>query len=423
MKRFIALGMMIIMVLFVAGCKKEGGSYNGDSGDTIKIGAILPISGSSALLGEYQLDGIRLAVDRFNKAGGVLGKQIELVIADTASTPDTGVSEFERLVNNKSICAMIGAYNSSVTAAIAPLVIKYQVPFMVVNAVADQILAENSHYLYRCNQGDRDGYIHYINVFKYLGEFWGRPLEKIAIVAENSDWGKGTAGVISGAAGELGIQVVLNESYKNESSDLSSVITKVKNLNPDLVLPVMYINDALLFSRQMMEYDCNVTIFAHGGGFLDVDFFQKAGKTVSDYIISGSGWFTDVLDVACTQEARDISDAYIKTVGHDMNEMVVNGWLGMYVLLDAIQRAGKIDREAIAVALDETDIPADHPALMFHPYQGVKFGDDGIRYNQNIYANFSYAQMFDGKYKMFYPPEMVSGESPLVFPVPKWSDR
>jgi branched-chain amino acid transport system substrate-binding protein len=326
-------------------------------------------------------------------------------------------------VNDPTICAIIGPYNSGVAAALAPLAIKYKMPFMVTNAVADQTLSENSRYVFRANHGDVDCYNHYINALKYFGEVRGKPLARIAIVFENTDFGKGTSDVFARAVNAIGATVIMNESFQSESSDLSSVVTKIKQLNPDLVLPAMYLNDALLFTRQMMEYDCNVPIVAQGGGFLAVDFPQKAGKKLSQYLIVGSGWFPDVIDAAKTQEAKDIRAAYIKSSGHDMNEAVSFGWLGMYVLLDAIQRAGSTNREAIAQALDATDLPADHPALMFHAYGGIKFGDDGKRFNQNVYAAFMFAQMFNGQFKMVYPPEMIVGKNPLVFPPPNWDKR
>jgi branched-chain amino acid transport system substrate-binding protein len=409
--------------LFVGVCSLMAGGSQAQEENTIKIGSVLPISGGSALVGGYQLDGYKMVLNHFNKSGGVLGKQVELVLADSTGVPDTGVSEFERLANDPSICAFIGTYNSGVAAAIAPLAIKYKMPFVVTNAVADSILSENSHYIFRGNNGDFDSIIHYNNLFKFLGEIRGKAITRIACVFENSDWGKGTSASIAQSAKESKIELVLNESFQNESADLSSLVNKVKQLNPDFVIPVMYLNDALLFTRQMMEYDCNVPIIAHGGGFLDIDYPAKAGK-FSEYVMSASGWFPDVIDVVKTKEAKDIQTAYIKSSGHDMNEMVANGWLGMYILLDAIQRAGKTDREAIALALDATDLKSDHPALMFHPYQGVKFGDyPGIRYNQNIYANFSWAQMVGGTFKLIYPPDMIPGKNPIVFPPPAWNKR
>jgi branched-chain amino acid transport system substrate-binding protein len=412
---------LLVSVNFLA----AGGSQSQSSaaaGNTIRIGAVLPISGGSALFGEYQGDGYRLVVDRINAAGGILGKQVELVITDSASVADTGVTEFERLANNPSICAVIGTYNSGVASAIAPLAIKYKVPFMVTNAVADQILSENSNYIFRANPGDADGFNDGINFWRYLGQVKGTPIQKFAMVYENTDYGKGTKAIYERMAKELGATIVVDEPIQNESADLSSVINKVKQANPDVVVPVMFLNDSLLFSRQMMEYDCNVPIMAAGGGFLDVNFYDKAGKKLSDYVMSSAHWFRDVLDAACTQEARDIAAAYEKKVGHDINETVVNGWLGMYVLLDAIRRAGSADREAIARALDATDLPADHPALMFHPYPGVKFGDIGGRYNQNIYTSICLAQMQDGKFKLIYPPDMIA-KNPLVFPLPPWNRR
>ena len=394
-------------------------------GDTVKIGVLLPFSGSSSYFGESQLVGYQHALDDYlaHYEEDLNGLKIELVLGDTAGVADTGVTEAERLINDEKVSAIIGTYNSGTAAAIAPLAIKYKVPFMVTNAVSDVILSEESNYVFRANLGDADAIASYVDMIRFLGEQRGEPITKVAILYEGTDYGQGAYNNFNDTIfPELGIEVVFGESFTNNSSDLSSVINKIKGSGAELVVPIMFLNDALLFSRQMKEFEVDIPILAYGGGFLGDDYVQQAGDASAYVMVSGS-WIYD--ESALSEEALEYSQKFIEETGNTVpNEPYANGWLGMYCLLEAIARAGSGDRDTIANELDDTDISVGDRALMFHAtFDGVRFEDFNGRYNQNSMSSMMYAQVLDGRYQIVFPPNAETGETPLVFPVPAWSER
>ena len=417
MKKLLAIVLMLAMVFTFAACGAQDEGSVATDGDTIKIGVVLPFSGSSEYVGNAQFYGYQYALaDYMEHYGDQLnGKTIEFVTADSQGVPDTGVSELERLINEEGVSAVIGTYNSGVAAAMAPVAIKYQVPFMVTNAVADSILSQDSIYLYRSNMGDVDAAPSYRNFITYLNEEEGAGIENVAIIYEATDYGQGARdNLVNNVYGQLGINVCLDESIIADSGDMSTVINKLKTSGADAVCVAVLEKDALLFTRQMKEYNVDIPVIAYGGGFITDSYIPQAGDASEDIIASASYLWDEA---AMSEEALAIAADYVANTDYtQVTEPFANGWLGMYALLEAIgSTGGSADREEIAQACDTFVAAADDRALLFHPtIPGIKYEDDGIRYNQNLMAGMQFGQIQGGKFSLIYPAEAARVE--LVWP-------
>lgn len=400
----------------------QGGNDQPEDGKTtVKIGVLLPFSGSSSYYADHQFYGIKYALDHFlkNSDYDTSKLNIELVTADSTGTADVAVTEFERLVNDEKVNAVIGPYNSGAGAAIAPLAIKYKVPVMIVNAVSDIIMQEENTYVYRTNLGDLDGNNSYTEFLKFMMGLEGGGISKVAYVYENSDYGTSMyTNQSTNVFPALGIDVVLAEPFTSGSGDLSGVVNKVKNSGADMVMVCAFTDDAVLFTRQMAEYQVDVPIFGCGAGFSTEEYAQQCGD-MAEYVLNTGSWLYSPETMSA--EANEICDAYMAEADTTVpNETFANGWMGMYALLDAIYRANSADRDAIAQALEDTDLPAGHPALMFHStFGGIRYEDSDGRYNQNSFAGMMLAQFRSGKWEILSMDE----DSTLVWPVPSWSQR
>lgn len=400
----------------------EGKTSDDPEGEVIKIGVLLPFSGSASYFATSQLTGYQHALEDYmdKYADKLAGKKIELVMGDTTGKADTGVTEFERLVNEQKVAAVIGPYNSGVGSAIAPLAIKYKTPLMVTNAVADAIMSEPNDYVFRCNIGDRDTVDSWVEFLNYLNTLRDTPISKAAVVFENTDMGQGANDTFKEFVfPELGIESVVNEAFTNNSTDLSSVVNKVKSSGAEIVIPIMFINDALLFTRQMKEYECDVPMIAYGTGYQADEYLPQSGDA-ADYVICYASWLYD--EQSQSDEANAWVARYIEDTGYAVpNDCYANGWMGMYVLLEAIAAADSSDSEAIAQAIAQTDISTDHRALLFHnAYKGIKFGETNGRYNQNLLCGTTFAQAQDGVYRVIYPK---NSNAELIYPIPSWKER
>ncbi len=420
MKKLLACLLVLTMVLSMSAI-----ALADEGADTVKIGILLPFSGTSAATGELQMRGIQMYVDHVNENGGIQslgGAQIELVKADTTGSPEVGVTEMERLIaENPDMAAIVGPYQSGVGSATVPIAEKYGVPYMLVNCTTDSVLGDSTvKYSFRANLSNLNMSYTFIDLFNAFNEKVPDSCRKLAIIYESSDWGSGIyQNTLDYVVDAVGLEVVLAESFDTGMSDFSSIINKLKASDADVVIPAMYLSDAILFTNQMFEYDCNVPMVAQGGGFTVSEFGPSVGDK-AEYIFSVSPWTADIVN-ARSEEAQQMAADYLEEYGVEMTEYEANGWLGMGVVVDALERCGSTDHDELAAALAETDLTPDDEALLFHDYTGVTFGvvNDSI-YNQNTQANACATQFLDGAYK--YLTTSADDEA-MVWPVPAWSER
>lgn len=417
----------IIGTTVFAGCQGTGGTTTAGA-NTVKLGILLPFTGNNARIAQLQFNGMELAINQFNEAGGVKsmnGAKIEIVKADTTGSPDVGVTELEKLVTSSNVAALLGPYNSAVGSATAPIAEKYKTPYILSNCTADEILQTKYDYVYRANHSNSFDAIDIINYLQWLKDNKeGADFKKFAIVYENTDWGKGMNKVLNEQIPAMyGGEVVLSEGYQSGAADFSSIITKLKSSQADVVIPVAYLSDAILFTQQMQEFDANAIILASSGGFSVPDYPKTAGAS-SDYVITINSWDASVLPYL-KPEAKTLSDKYTELYKETLDGYAANGYLAAAVMLNAIERAGSSDKEAINKALAATDIKPGDPELVLHPYKGVNFSQE-VRgmHHQNSGAQGIVLQIKDQKYSVIGPESVVGKESKtLLWPIPKYSER
>lgn len=419
--KFVALILSLVLGLALIGCTKKTA--------VVKIGVILPLTGSSARLGELQLGGVKYAVDYVNnKLGGIKslnGAKIVLVIADSTGNAELGMSEAERLINSENIDGLIGTYNSSVCAAVVPVCEKYGVPMAICNSTSDSILEADLRYCARTNQSDTGNALCYASFIKAINALGvADEVKKFAIIHESTDWGVSVNQKYGNAIKDAGYEVVLSESFETGVADFSAIVNKIKNADVDAILPAMYVSDANLFVQQLAEYDVNVPLIAAGGGMLVDEFIDTLGD-YAEFILTINGWSLDTL--ASKPEKmqgyiKEYTELCQKEYGSLPNENVANGWLAAMVLFEAIDRAGTTDKDSVAAELLATDLPADDIALLFHPYPGVKFGQLLNMKNQNIYASPCITQVIDGNMRQVFDGSNLITDV-LVYPQPSFDDR
>ncbi len=444
LKKLLAATLSLAMILSLfAGCadNKPGGSnqtpatsapqQGGDSeqnapaadGDTVKVGVLLPMSGATAYYGGVQYNGIEFCADYINANGGVLGgKKVELVLQDSASDPETGVSAFEYLVE-QGVSAVIGPYNSTVAAATTPLAIQYGVPYVITNATAENFMGTANKYVYRTNVGSTDGDGMWAIVLDYLAQVRpDNPTDKIAVVYDEGDWG--SAAVVSWRNNEetFGYKVVVDEAVSESTTDMSVLVNKIKSSEADLVIVAAFSAATNLLVKQMADYQCDAKVIGLGGGVGDIEFISNAGAA-SENVLYCAPWVPSY--GGASEEAEKLAADFETKYGYAMTMEPCWGWLGMATIINAIEDAGSADREAVADALYSMDVDNSDWALWFSGYEGVKFctegqtnpgygSDSGERYNQNIslgeMGGMVMVQVQDGKWTIVYPTTYTDGK-------------
>ncbi|WP_366922229.1 ABC transporter substrate-binding protein [Metallumcola ferriviriculae] len=384
--------------------------------EPVKIGTLYPMSGSMALLGEESFRGAELARLVRNEQGGLWGRPIDFVKAD-APDANAAQAEADRLITKEGMELILGSFSSSLSFAASEVAERNGVSYWELGAISDPITERGFQYLFRTNPTAAT----FAKVeVKFINEVVAPKLGvnpgdlKIAIAHEDSLYGSTVAGYIEEYAKEGGLSVGLVQPYNSKAVDLSSVIMGLKKYDPDVVLAISYITDAILFWRQAKEYDFSPKAFiGTGGGHTMKDFQDALGSDVNG-----------IFNVDFTQYAvnRDFTpgmdefiELYKKTYGEEPRSgHSVANYMGAMVLFDVLEKAGSMDPDAIR-----------KEALAYEKELGTTPTGWGVKFNPETGQNelgepFVLQWTEDGLVTVW--PEGAAVKE-LTFPMPTWQER
>src|SRR5277367_1585516 len=217
-------------------------------GETIKIGMVLPVTGPAADNGKYSLTGARIALDRVNKAGGVLGRQVELVTEDDQTTNPGAVLAFSKLAAQPDIVAFIGSIRSTQNHAMAPDILKTGKP-VCFGGTDPKLTKMGNPWLIRFRPNDTySGRV----IANYGVETLGK--KNWAIVHSTDAFGIGGFNALSASLDKLGVKVAVDQGYPNMSQDFTPTVLAIKSSGADIIGSYFtYDNDLAIFARQLRQ--------------------------------------------------------------------------------------------------------------------------------------------------------------------------
>jgi branched-chain amino acid transport system substrate-binding protein len=347
----------------------------------VRIGNIIPLSGPSATVGQQGKFAREMAVEEINAAGGIKslgGARLTLVYADSESKPEKGVAEAERLINTEKVHVLTGCWNSAVTYPTTAVAERYGIPFVVPVSVADKITEQGFKTVFRIAAKDSWWTRDQFDFLKDMEKEFNTPVKRLAFVYENGDWGKGFAGQWKTLAEKGGYEVVLDEPYPSTATDLSPVVQKIRRARPDVLMLVSNAADAILLTNTLAEYKVKPkAIITSGGGHADPSFIKATGKNAR-YLFDIVEWETDVNKPG----AREANEKYNQKYGQNLTGEAVDAYVAMYVLKDALERAGSLDPARIREALAATNLTGG-PGMIVG-YDSVKFDASGQNRNASL---------------------------------------
>lgn len=354
----------------------------------VKIGNILPLSGPSASVGQQGKNAREMAVAEINAAGGIKslgGAKLKMYYADSESKPDVGVSEAERLINTEHVDVLTGCWNSAVTYPTSAVAERYGIPFIVPVSVADKITSQGFKTVFRIAAKDSWWTRDQFAFLKDMQKEFNVKLKTVAFVYENGDWGKGFDKSWKKLAKKAGYKVVLDEPYPSSATDLSPVVQKIRRARPDVLMLVCNAADAILMTNTLASYKVRPkAIISSGGGQADPSFLKAVGKNAR-YMFDIAEWETDINKPG----VKETNAKFKKKYGYDLAGESVDAYVAMYVLKDALERAGSLDPAKIRAALASTHLTTG-PA-MIAAYNAIEFDKTG----QNKHASLDVVQFND----------------------------
>lgn len=319
----------------------------GSSGKTIKIALQAPITGDYAYEGQMAKQSVEVAAELINKAGGVLGKQIEIVVVDDGSNPKDSALAAQKAVSQK-VVAVIGSYGSSVTEPAADIYEKNKLVSVGYGCTAVRLTMdkERQYFFRTCGRDDAQG----LFFGKYAVETMGA--KRVAIMHDNSTFAKGVADEARKALepyiAEGKTEIVYFDAITPKEKDFSAAVTKLRETNPDVWYFTGYYPEAGLLIRQARDAGLNCP-FIGGNAAINDDFVKIAGIDVAKgALMTQEPLVTDV--------TTDISEQFRTLYMEKFKELPSSPWPvyaadGLYAIVGAIGKAGKADSTAIADAM------------------------------------------------------------------------
>src|SRR5512139_3290989 len=218
------VGMLFLGTLLAAALAFPAGAA-----ETIKIGAILSVTGPASFLGAPEARTLEMLVAETNKKGGILGKKVELIVKDSGASPEKAFSFAKQLIEEEKVFAIIGPSTSGETMKIKSVAEEGKT-ILLSCAAAEEIVVPVAKYVFKTPQKDRDVVI---RIFQQMNKM---KISKIGVLSSNTGFGKGGKGIIENLAAQHGITIVANEVYDKAASDLTAEVTKVKAANAEAIV-------------------------------------------------------------------------------------------------------------------------------------------------------------------------------------------
>ena len=310
----------------------------------VNVGVIMPLSGPNAQFGINSRNGVELAADEINKAGGIAelgGAKINLVVADATSTPTTAGTVAQRLITQQDITAVLGAFASSLTLAISEVTERRDIPLLTMS-FADQITGRGYKNIFQVvAKASVIGKAQF-DYTAAIAQAAGVKIEKVAIMYVDTAYGTAQANGLRAGAKAANVELVMDDAYPLGITDTTPLINKLRASGAQAVFPVSYLNDSLLIIRTMRQQ--RVTIPAIGGA---------AGYVIPDFE-KGLGEFAEnVLSIAPANYdlAPELTERFRKRFGYFMVHEALEHAVCLEVLVQAIKKAKSAKAEEVAAAL------------------------------------------------------------------------
>ncbi|EAX47337.1 Extracellular ligand-binding receptor [Thermosinus carboxydivorans Nor1] len=343
------LGVLAVVALVAV---LAGGCDGANTAKEIKIGVVYELTGNTASFGTAAANGAKLAFKEINAKGGILGKQVQLVIADNKSEPSESANAMTKVITQDKVVAVTGFTTSSNGIAASNVAESYKIPFVAAATTNPKVTVDE-------NTGKVKDYtfrVCFIDPFQgTVGANFALntlKVKKVAILIDNSsDYSKGLAKFFKDAFVKGGGVIVAEEAYLQKDQDFKTVLTKIKVAGPEMIYVPGYYEEVGKIIKQGRELGITVP-FVGGDGWDSPKLPEIAGAAN----LNGT-YFTNHYSVEDTSpKSKAFVEAYQKEYGQLPDAMAVLGYDAAYVLADAIKRAGSTDpakiREALAATKD-----------------------------------------------------------------------
>ncbi len=379
----------------------------------LKIGFLLPLTGSFAEAGQLNKQAVEFAIDEINQAGGVKslgGAKIVPVFANSTSV-DEANTETNRLISREKVVGIIGAYSSGATISSTVIAERNQVPYLVPNALADEITGRGLKFVFKTVPHFSQFATNAAEMVLQLSDNAKQPLKTCCLVRENNFFGNVVGREFARYMPNYKIQIAKDNIFPTNPTSFEDVILSLKKDNPDVVFAAGEPSSITLLFKQLSElrYWPKLGWVGLGGGYTNPITWTNLGR-LADGLIVVNDWFPDIK----LPGAKETNERFRKRVGKDLLGNSNTTYAGVHIFKAALERAGSTEGPKIRDALASLDLVSGPQTFM---YERVKFDDTGFMPRATLVG----AQVKGGAARVVWPTALRVADA--VWPVPDWTKR
>jgi branched-chain amino acid transport system substrate-binding protein len=330
----------VLLAIFLSGAFAQ-------AAEPLKIGAILSVTGPASFLGAPEARTLEMLVAETNKKGGVMGRQVQLIIKDSGASPEKAFSFAKQLIEEEKVFAIIGPSTSGETMKIKG-VAEAGKTILLSCAAAEAIVNPQAKYVFKTPQKDSDA------VIKIFQQMKKMKISRIGVLSGNDGFGNAGKGQIEKLAPQHGITIVANEVYDAKASDLTAEVTKVKAANVQAIINWSIVPAQSIVIKNARQIGLKIPIF-QSHGFGNIKYVEAAGAAAEGVLFpAGRLLVAEVLPKNHPQKAllvkykKDFESQYKDEAstfgGHAYDAYII--------LLKAIEQAKSTDKEAVRTAIE-----------------------------------------------------------------------
>lgn len=333
----------ILIGLAVTGCTK-GCSKQTPNVSEIVIGEFGSLTGSEATFGQSTSEGIKLAFNEKNKAGGIKGKQLKLITLDNQGKPEEARAAVQRLITQDQVVAVLGEVASSRTLAAAPIAQQYGVPLITPSSTNPKV-TEIGDYIFRvCFIDPFQGLV----MAKFAHNEIGK--KRVAILRDvKSDYSTGLADVFIMEFKKMGGEIVADESYQAGETDFKAQLTQLKGKKPDAIFVPGYYTEVGLIARQARQLGITVPLL--GGDGWDSEKLSELGQDAIKGSYFSNHYTTESTEPVVVEFIKRYREAYN---GRTPDGLAALGYDAAGILIQALERVPEITSKNIRDELAKT---------------------------------------------------------------------
>ena len=370
----VILGLLAAVVLAACGTSSgsAGSSYQGK---TIKLGALLSITGAGGVYGPQSRDGMLLAVDQINNAGGVNGAKITLEVRDDASDKAQSAQQAQIMIQQDQLLALLGPTLSNSAVGVHPLAENLKTPILAVSTTGIHIVPDCNYpasapckYVFRDSLGEQTAIPD--NIQSYAAD--KHPSTGVLLVAQDDKFSSDGGKIVQDTVGQYNISLLKVIKFSKLEADLSPYVTQAVQLHPDVIFITSLggIPAKIMIEARKQGWTGQ---FLGGNGFNTSTVSKQAGASGMG-ARSASAWYIGNTFVSNSE----FVDAYRQKYGKDPDQFAAQGYTGIKIIADAASRAGLTfsdlpgDRDKLRAAMETVNIDTPLGPFQFTANHDVK---------------------------------------------------